>query len=108
MKIKIKTLFISFSSVFLLYGCSFTPYHDNFSCNKGAGEGECDSVSNIYLHSQKSKEIVEEQKNQTEKVEDINEYKDIKMQKKIEDILYYQQLRNEYLSQKLVEQQEIK
>ena len=137
-------LVLGFSSaLLLLQGCSFTPYHDDFSCNKGIGEGRCDSVSNVYeysLNSKKSKNAKRSENNMDDDVEQscndkinlcftdfnpdkityigyvdktkkcvldvINNCKDMndKTKKKIEEVLYYQQLRNEQLAQKVVDQ----
>ncbi len=123
-------------SIVMFQGCSLTPYHDDYACNKGAGQGKCDSVSNIYKSSyndskgnnakgkqkcliqiddcfEKHKpsrvlstgEIDKVKKCVFEVIENECKIKETHIEdstkKKIEDILFYQHLRNEQLNQKL-------
>lgn len=125
---KIKNKFGILSAValtsLLLSGCSFTPYKDDFTCTKGAGEGSCDSVSNVYLQTlKKGSENKTESRGTEIVIEDIvdieaieescrylffftdeecvnNKYKEYVLlmeenEQVLNDIVYYQHLRNE-------------
>lgn len=109
-------------TAYFLSGCSFTPYKDDFTCTKGAGEGACDSVSNVYLGTlQKNSNIAQEvKKTQLEDVVDMKaieesceywfffsddeclaqKYKEYVMvmeenEHALNELVYYQHLRNE-------------
>ena len=139
-KNKYLTFLVLGVTLLFLTGCSFTPYHDNFACNKGLKEGRCDSVSNIYklsfnkddpLKTEKKdlNKSIDKKSNEQKCKKQINDcfayinYADKTKQcvddaiancqnisngtkQQIEDILYFQQLRNEQLNQKLIEEKD--
>ncbi len=51
MKNKIKIAICICTGIFLMGGCSLTPYQSEFSCTKGVNNGKCESVSESYSNS---------------------------------------------------------
>lgn len=119
---KFSLLLTTVITAYLLGGCSFTPYKDNFTCTKGAGEGSCDSVSNVYLKTIQMNSNVSKAEKKTH-IEDIvnieaieescgywffftdeecvaKKYKDYVLvmeenERTLNELVYYQHLRNE-------------
>lgn len=119
---KFSLLLTTVIAAYFLSGCSFTPYKDDFTCTKGAGEGSCDSVSNVYLKTlQTNSNVVQtETRTQIEDIVDIEaieesceywffftdeeclaeKYKEYVLvmeqnERTLNELVYYQHLRNE-------------